>query len=275
MAITLDYYPSTNRTIGVFFGVDPSNANTAQASQRALLIGQKLPAGTATAGTAVICGSLREARALAGANSMLAQEFESYRGCDGYGEVWFLPLDDNAAGVAATRTVTFTGTATAAGTLSMYVTGVLIQAAVASGDSPTAIALKLANAINATPFLTVTAASSAGVTTITSRHKGVAAGDITVVLNYRGNLANEATPAGVTVVIAVGVAGSGDPVLDEALANLGERAFDFIASPYSGTGSVASLSARLSDGTGTWGWLNQLFGGAFTAVRGTYAAMTT
>jgi phage tail sheath gpL-like len=50
-------------------------------------------------------------------------------------ETWIGVFDDNGAGVAATGTITVTGPATAAGTISLYLGGTLISVPVASGDA--------------------------------------------------------------------------------------------------------------------------------------------
>jgi phage tail sheath gpL-like len=59
-------------------------------------------------------------------------------------ETWIGVLADNGAGVAATGTITITGPATASGTISLYLGGVLVSTAVANGDVQNTIATNLA-----------------------------------------------------------------------------------------------------------------------------------
>lgn len=231
MAITFSTYPSTNRVPGLFFEVDPSNANTGVTNNRYLVVGQKLPTGSAAANTPVFCSTFRDAKALCGPGSMLANMVDTIRSSDQFGEIWILPVDDNGAGVASVHTATVTGPATAAGTLSLYVAGTAVQVAVANGDTATAVATKLAAAVNANADLLVTATSSAGVVTLTNRHKGQAAGDVDLRLNYLGTPGGELTPAGLAVAFANPTPGATDPLLDAALAATGEKTFDYVVTP--------------------------------------------
>jgi phage tail sheath gpL-like len=64
-------------------------------------------------------------------------------------------------------------------------------------------------------------------------------------------------------------------VIATALAALPETPFDFIICPYNDATSLTALQAFLSDQAGRWSWSVQLFGGAFTAKGGTFAARTT
>jgi phage tail sheath gpL-like len=69
--------------------------------------------------------------------------------------------------------------------------------------------------------------------------------------------------------------GAVNPTLTTALGNLGNTTFDFIASPYTDTASLLAVQQFLNDQTGRWSWLSQLYGHAFNAYAGTFAAQTT
>ena len=87
-AITFRNYPiGTNRVPGVYAEVDPSQANTGQFNQRTLLIGQKLSAGTATAGVPYLFSSITDALTAFGAGSQLAIMAKRYRDLDSFGEL--------------------------------------------------------------------------------------------------------------------------------------------------------------------------------------------
>lgn len=73
---------------------------------------------------------------------------------------------------AATATITITGTATGVGTFSYRIAGDPITGGISSGDTPTVIALAIANAINAQPTMAVAASPSAGVVTLTWNSAG-------------------------------------------------------------------------------------------------------
>ncbi len=91
-----------------------------------------------------------------------------------------------------------TGAATETGTVNVYVGRTRVQAPVnATGDNVTMIVSSIQDAINAVPTLPFTASSSAGVVTLTARHKGLCGNEIPVSLNYYGFGGGEVLPAGV------------------------------------------------------------------------------
>jgi phage tail sheath gpL-like len=111
--------------------------------------------------------------------------------------------------------------------------------------------------------------------TLTAKHKGETGNDIDVRVNFLGALGGEATPAGVGVTIVAMASGATNPVLTTALSNLGDEVFDFIIMPYTDSASLNSIGAHLNDTTGAWSWAKQLYGGAFSARRGSVANLQT
>ena len=283
--IAIPSYPSSNRVPGVFAVIDASKANTGTLNQRALLIGQMTASGSAVAGQPVIVAGLGDAQAQFGPGSILASMVERYRALDGYGELWALPMADAGGATAATGTIAYTGTATANGTIPLYVNGHKIQVPVASGDTASVIATSTAAAINAWSSpggnpLSVTAAASTGTVTLTARNKGTLGNQGTILLSFAGTAAGEGTPgttnvAGVTAVITGFASGATDPTVATALANLPDQPFDFICCPYNDTTSLDAIKAFLSDASGRWNWSSEKFGHCFTAKHGTFSARTT
>jgi phage tail sheath gpL-like len=209
-----------------------------------------------------------------GPNSMLAQMIADYRATDPLADVWALPLSDDAAATASVDTLTFTGPATAAGALAIMIAGYEIQVPVNVGDTAQTISNNVNAAINSSPPIpgTATVAGSAPyAVTLTSDNKGAAAGDIPVVISYYGAAGGETIPAGVGVTIATPTIGATNPStgLATALANLAAKNFDFIVCPYTDMASLNSISSLLNLTTGRWSWSQQIYGGAFTAFRGT------
>ena len=281
------YFPYTTwRPSGVYVEFEPSQANTATQNQRALLIGQILASGTTPANVPVLAYSQAQVNGLCGANSMLALQYAVYRLQDPYGEVWLGPLADAGGGTAATGTIAFSGTATAAGTLSLYIMGVLVPVAVNVGDTASVIAGNVNTAIVAAAAgqatngtltigalpLSVTSGVVTSTVTLTAVHKGAAQTDIDIRLNYRGTQSGEVTPAGVTVTITAMSGGATNPVLTTLLANLGSTTFDFISLPYTDATSLTAIEAFLNDQSGRWAAISQLYGHAFIAYRGTVSA---
>src|SRR5690606_32937751 len=115
-------------------------------------------------------------------------------------EVYIGVLADNSAGVHAEGSVTFTGTATAAGSISFYVGGQLVQVAVAVGDTAATIAAALATEIgkHATGTITYAAVDAADAVTI----GGVLAGEA-VSVEFAG-VTGAATPGAATFSVDTG-----------------------------------------------------------------------
>lgn len=274
MAVPFSRIPNT--PLPLFYAeMDNSQANAFANNQRALLIGQKLAAGTAVTGVPVPVASVAQAKALFGVGSMLARMVEAWRNNDIYGEVWCLPIADNGAGVAATGTFTITGPATAAGTLSVYIAGQRVQIAVAAGDAATAIATNLAAAINAVTDLPVTANAAAAVVTVTVKWKGVSGNDVVLGVNYRGQLGGEALPAGVGCTASVMASGATDPLLSTVISALGDEEYDWIVHPYTDSTNLDAIGSELNDVAGRWSPLRQVYGHAYSAKRGSLAALVT
>ena len=104
MTVQFQKYPGSQRTPGVYAEIDATRANTGTVNQRTLIIGQQLGTGTFTAATPVIALSVSDTFAKAGNGSMLGLMLERYRKSDTFGEVWLLPLADDAAATKAATT---------------------------------------------------------------------------------------------------------------------------------------------------------------------------
>jgi phage tail sheath gpL-like len=198
LGIVFDSIPANLRVPFVTAEINNSKAQQSAALMpyRALLVGQKTAGGTGTANAIYKVTSVDQVIALAGRGSMLHRMAVAFFANNQYTECNIGVLADNGAGVAATGTITITGPATAAGTISLYLGGVLVSCAVANADVQNTIATNLAAAINANTDLPVTAAAATNVVTLTFRHKGLVGNQYDVRVNYQDG---EATPAGLTV----------------------------------------------------------------------------
>lgn len=270
MPISFDQIPIGILTPGQFIEFNASQAVSGPQvqPQRALVIGQKLAAGTAPAGAPVRVTSADEAVQLFGRGSMLAAMCAAFLANNPVAEMTAFPLSDNGAGVAATKTITITGPATAAGTLNVLVGGRRVQVAVADDDTATEVATAVAAAINANADLPVTAASAAGVVTATSRHKGEAGQGLDIRVNYR---AGEVTPAGLTVAVAAGVNGTGNPDASTAFDVIGDEWFNTFVLPYTDAANLDAFDAELAD---RFGPLRMIDGLAFSAAAGAHGTLT-
>lgn len=275
MPVAFTTLPNDIRVPFFYAEVDPSKANSSGRRTRTLVVGPKLAAGTALVNAQLLCTSNGQANTYAGRGSILARMVDAYRRNDDFGEMWILPVSDPGAGVAATKTATVTGPATAAGTIPLYVAGQLVQIAVASGDTATAIAAAIAAAVQAGADLPYTAAAADAVATLTCKHKGLIGNDIDVRTAYRGPSGGESLPAGVTVTIAAGVAGAGSPDLAAALAALGDEEFDHIVMPWTDATSLDAFRDEMNDVTGRWSPLRMIYGHVYTAKVAAHATLVT
>lgn len=251
---------------GVYIEIDGSQAGLGGDLPIVLLVGQKLAAGTAAAGEVTLLSSVDDAVEKFGPGSMLAQMAASYRAVDSTFDLYALPYADSVAGVAATGSVTLSGVPTAAGTLSLYIAGRVVQVAVANGQAASTIASALAAAITVAddPF-PVTATANGATVTLTARHKGTCGNAIDLRLSLYG----ERTPAGLLVTTTAMAGGSGDPLPGDLASMLGQRWYRYVAL---GINDAATMAAWHAESQRRYKPPIQAGFRAFTAYRGDYAA---
>lgn len=276
--------PTDLRLAGFFAEVDGSAAAQPTSTARALLIGQKLAAGTAPAGVPVLVARQgSEAPALFGRGSMLAAMVAVFRANNETLPLYAIPLDDLEAGAAAATTITVTGPATVAGTIALWIAGASktaigdyrVSVGVSAGDTASTIAAAVATAINTAADLPVTAAAVEAVVTVTARNKGLVANEIRVQHSLAGSVGGESLPAGVALTIpgeGYLTGGTGNPDLTAAIAAMGDVAYDYIAMPYTDAASLNALDVEM---VRRWGPMNQIYGLYFTAKSGSLSALTT
>ena len=147
----------------------PSNA------QRLMVVAQMLAAGSAVAGTPVQVFDASTAGTLFGRGSMAAVMVDSIIKANRYAQITVLPLADAVGSTAAAGSFTFTGPATAAGSVVVSVAGRSLEVAVASGATATQVAAAVQAAIALQADWAFTAAAALGVVTLTAKNKGTVA----------------------------------------------------------------------------------------------------
>lgn len=272
MTISFEQIPSTLRTPGVY--VEISNANAVRGpalkAYRALLIGQRLSTGSVAAGIPTRLTSSAQARTYFGRASMLERMAIAWFANNPVTEVWAIALDDNGAGVQAAGTATVTGTATAAGTIALYVGGQRVQVSVAAGDGQNTIAAAINTAIAAALDLPVTATVGSNVVTMTARHKGEVGNAIDIRHSYDPS---ESLPAGVSLALSgSGLLASGatNPLISTAVTAMADVQYDIIAHPYLDSTNLTALKTELDS---RWGPLEMIEGHAITAMNGAFATV--
>ena len=271
MTITFNQIPLDLRTPGQFVEFDASRATSGPQAQphRVLVIGQKLAAGLAVANVPIRITQADQAIQQFGRGSMLAAMFAAFLANNPVAEAWALPMADLVAGVAATKVLTITGAATAAGTLELLIAGQRVRSAVSAGDTAAEAAILARGAINAALDLPVTAVEVGGVITLTARHKGVAGNDIDVRVNYR---TGEATPPGLEVAVADGVAGTGNPDITAAFTAIGDEWFNTFVLPWTDTANLDVVEDELAS---RFGPLRMIDGLAYTFASDTQGDLAT
>lgn len=274
MPVSFNAIPTDWKLPLYYVEVDPSKAGQSALDQPALLIGQKLPGGSAPADTPIAVGSLAQAQGYFGTGSMLERMAAAFFRNNQAQELWCLPVAEPVAGTAATGSIALTGTAGAAGTLSLYIAGQAVRVGVAAAATATTIGAALAAAINAMATLPVTAANAAGTVTLACRWKGMSGNDIHVGVNLGGVAAGESLPAGIGVAVTAMSGGTAAPSFANAIAALGDDPYEYVAFPFSDAVSLNAIEAEFGFGdAGRWGWMRQLYGHIFSAARGTYSAL--
>ncbi|EHD21322.1 MULTISPECIES: phage tail sheath subtilisin-like domain-containing protein [Brenneria] len=254
---------------------DNSQANTATATQRTLIIGQKLDSSTQAENVPAVASSASTVAGLYGDGSMLHSLITAYLENDKSAIIHVLPLADDSTSMApATGTITVASAASATGVISLYVAGLRVQLTVTASDTVSEIATALAAKINAKAGMPVTATAAASVITLTAKNRGAHGNTLDIRQNYQGIAGGESTPDGLSLTIVAMSGGAGAPELDDALSNLGDTTYDFIINPYTDTTSLDAVKSFLDDSTGRWSYSQLLYGHSFGVVAGTYGTLT-
>lgn len=143
-----------------------------------------------------------------------------------------IPQETDGAATATVHEWTVTGTATANATHSIIVAGrnnvdfTPYDFTIVTGDTPTVIASKIADAVNAVLGSPVTATAAAGVLTLTTKWKGATSAE----LNTRIQLGS--TTAGVSYAQTDSTNGAGTVDLSDALDHLAADWYTAVLNPY-------------------------------------------
>lgn len=277
MSFSFTQIPVDFRVPGNYVEVDGSQLGADAASvypTRVLLMGQmQAPgAGMATPLTPQLLIAPQQAVTRFGRKSQLAQMAAAFLKADSSMEVWAVGIQDLGGGTQAAGAITFTGTATAAGTMPFYVGGKRYRVAVTTGMTAVQLATAMAAAITADPDAVATAAVDGDLTNsvdVTAVHKGLCGNDIDLRLSYYDD---DALPAGITAVVTAMSGGAGNPDVTTALAVLGDTWFTDIVIPW---GDGANLVALQTEMTLRYSALRMQDCIVWRALNGTVDALVT
>jgi phage tail sheath gpL-like len=246
--ISLLSIPVDLRDPGSYIEYDNSKAlsNLLPAMPRRILaFGQRLTAGTVAANVPTRMFGADDGKAAFGRGSMLAAIVAAKFNADPNIEMWAIASDEAAGGVKAVINALMAGTATQAGTATLYIGGTPVTVAVASGMTAAALATAFVAAIAALPDLPVTSAvdgSAPAQVDITVRWKGASGNDLDIRTHLRRG---DGWPAGLTCAISVGTAGTTNPTLTGAITAMGNRWFTDVIMPYTDATSLAAIGAEM------------------------------
>lgn len=252
--------------------IQPARTSNALALKefRCLLIGQKR-SGTQPALTPTRVYSEPQARAFFGAGSQLHEMFARFFQNNTAQEVWGIALLDAGAAVAEQRTITITGTITAAGVAAFYFGGHRVAIPVANGETNATTAANLNAAIAADGSVPFIASVASNVVTVTAKNAGALGAEVDIRHSYG---ATEALPTGMSVAVAVTVAGAG-VVSYSTSAIFGlipQDQFDIIAV---GANDSTNLLYVTDELLSRWGPTRQIEGTVYSGFSGDLSASLT
>jgi len=228
--------------------------------------------GTATENIPIIMQDGQE-DGFFGKDSMLAAMYKTARNNAPFQEIWALPLLDDPSGVAATGTVKIDGAAVSrAHTGTIYIAGKRVRWAIGATDTNDEIAAGLAAEINLADGVPVTATVATNTVTLTARHLGALGNSIKLNTDLLGN--EDETIKGKMVIAAMS-GGDGDPDFADALDNLGDDEYDWIAAPYADPTNLSNIDNLLNDEAGRWAPIKMLYGHYLTALDASLGSLSS
>lgn len=186
-------------------------------------------------------------------------------------ELWIVGVEKGDSNATGSIAVTVTGGATSAGTIALYIGGIRVAVSIVKGATSAQITDAIADAINDTADVPVTAVVADGAVSLTSRDQSILANQIAVAQDFF-NDDQRAEPTGVALSIAQPSGGVGTAVAADIIDAMAGRQFDTIVWPYQASADVAAMAEELSR---RWGPLVQQEGQLFCAVAGDVSDATT
>jgi len=241
--IVFQDFPTGRRTPGhhVEFNTRIAGRGLVASTTKVLFIGQRLSTGSVAELTLVQVTSPADAQAYFGRGSQLARMLVAAFAENRQLNAWAIALDDDGAGVAATQTVTFSGTASGDVLVKLWIAGELVELLARDGDAAADVAGDIDDLLTTTtaPDLPMTGAAVAAVLTMTARNKGTVGNAIDVHIEFDGD--------GLSAVVAAGATGATDPDIQDALDVAFPDDFDFIVSAFGDATALGSLETHLDN----------------------------
>lgn len=267
--ITFNNIPTTLRTPAAYVEVDNSRAikGLVQNPHKVLIVGQA-SGGSASKLALKMITDENKAAGYFGNGSLLDRMCRTFKANNPYTELWAIAVSDSGTTARASGVLSFTGSATKAGTVYLLIGGVQVNTAVTSGWSATDVASAVASNINGNSALCMRASFTAA-----STKMFLLAGTSGVVGNYfdvRTNFYDgQVLPSGVTTVLSTMEGGAGSPAISDVWAIIDTTQYQHVIHPYGDSTNLAAVEAELDT---RFGPMVDMQGHAYTATRGTLAS---
>ncbi|MDO9501390.1 phage tail sheath subtilisin-like domain-containing protein [Falsiroseomonas sp.] len=270
--VSFTEFPTDWRVPGTRVEIRPSYANAGIAGYpaRMLVLAPRPAAGTGALNVPHRISRADQAAALAGSGSIPDQMVRAIRRANPFSELWLILVADPTSGAtAATGSLAFSGTPSANGTMGVYVGGRRYALNIATTDTPTAIATRLAALITADVAAQVTAIATTGTVAVTHKHLGALGNAVRLEVN---RAAEEATPAGLTCAVTAMASGAGAADVATAIAAIPTLWFTCIASAFNDSTNLALLSTEMDRRYAANGKLD---GRVYWSIQAAYGALIT
>lgn len=266
--VSFNSIPTNIRTPGQYIEINAGQSLNSLPSlpQVALIVAPRLTTGTVAAATPFPIGNGAAAEAAFGRTSVGSLMGKAFKAANPYIELWGIGVADAGGGVAATGSVVFSGTATAAGSLTFYIGNQQIAVAVTVGMTATQVGAALVAAMAAYE-LPVTGINTTGSVALTAVNKGTTGNRIPLTMNY---YPTDLTPAGITAVVTQMASGATDGDIAGAIAAFGPKQWHKIASAWDAAANMALFETEL---LARWGPMQQIEGVVVASVPGAQATM--
>ncbi|MDX1602013.1 MAG: phage tail sheath subtilisin-like domain-containing protein, partial [Salinimicrobium sediminis] len=209
-----------------------------------LVFGQKLSSGSKPALQVDLVSNADQAVDYYGAGSQLARMLDKYFQNNPSTKTYVVAMEDDGGGADASGDITFSGTATKAGTIFAYIGGERFTVSVAVGDTSADVATALFNAINANNNCAALATNGTpSETTITAKNAGEVGNEIDIRLNY---FIGEELPEGITAVVTGMSGGTSNPDVQDVIDILGDEWYNIWIGPYTDAANLTAIETELN-----------------------------
>lgn len=210
---------------------------------KALMFGQMLATGSATAGVDILVTKGTQ-NSYFGEGSELANMCNKWFKNNVNTELHVIPFDDPASSGAAAGILAITGTATGDGEIALLIDGKRIPVTVASGNSPTEIGAAIVAALAAEGDCPITGVNTTGSVATTAKNKGVFGNSIDMRVNY---YAGELLPAGVALEITQMASGTGSIDFQDVIDAIGNDWYQIFVGNAIDATNLTLIEAFLSE----------------------------